>query len=62
LVYLEDASGDIFYEIMDVECANKIKILSYGETTELLLGFFDKMTRENMQEHIIDEGLTDGNE
>lgn len=40
LVYLVEAADDICYEIMDIEDAHKLKILSYEKTSELLLGFF----------------------
>ena len=61
-VYLVEAADDICYEIMDLEDAHKLKILSYEETAELLLSFFDDATREKIQQRIIDEGLTDDNE
>ncbi len=48
LVYLVEAADDICYEIMDIEDAHKLKILSTAETKELLLQFFD----EKQQEHI----------
>lgn len=62
LVYLVEAADDICYEIMDIEDAHKLKILSYGETTDLLLGFFDGATRERILRRIDDEQLTDDNE
>ncbi len=40
LVYLVEAADDICYEIMDIEDAHKLRLLSTAETTELLLGFF----------------------
>lgn len=42
LVYLVEAADDICYQVMDIEDAHKLKILSYEETYELLTGFFDK--------------------
>lgn len=62
LVYLVEAADDICYEIMDIEDAHKLKILSYGETANLLLGFFDGATRERILRRIDDEQLTDDNE
>ncbi|MBQ7869628.1 MAG: dNTP triphosphohydrolase [Prevotella sp.] len=62
LVYLVEAADDICYEIMDIEDAHKLKILSYGETADLLLGFFDGATRERILRRIDDEQLTDDNE
>ncbi|MDA3879522.1 MAG: deoxyguanosinetriphosphate triphosphohydrolase [Prolixibacteraceae bacterium] len=40
LVYLVEAADDICYQIMDVEDAHKLKILSYNETKELYLNFY----------------------
>lgn len=40
LVYLVEAADDICYEIMDLEDAYKLKILSYDEVKKLMLGFF----------------------
>ena len=62
LVYLVEAADDICYEIMDIEDAHKLKIISYEETTKLLLGFFDEATQEKIQQRIIEEGVTDNNE
>ena len=42
LVYIVEAADDICYQIMDIEDAHKLGILSTGETQELLLAFFDK--------------------
>lgn len=41
LVYLVEAADDICYQVMDIEDAHKLKILSYQETYDLLTGFFD---------------------
>ena len=62
LVYLVEAADDICYEIMDLEDAFKLKILSYEETAQLMLGFFDHSGREKIQQRINDEALTDDNE
>ena len=62
LVYLVEAADDICYEIMDIEDAHKLKILSFEETERLLLGFFDDDTRERILQRIVDEGITDDNE
>ena len=62
LVYLVEAADDICYEIMDIEDANKLKILSFDETAQLLLGFFDDDTRSNILKRIETEMLTDDNE
>ncbi|RRD00800.1 dGTP triphosphohydrolase [Prevotella sp. OH937_COT-195] len=62
LVYLVEAADDICYEVMDIEDAHKLKILSFEETSELLLGFFNDKTREKIKRRIKDEGITDDNE
>ena len=62
LVYLVEAADDICYEIMDIEDANKLKILSFPETKELLLDFFNKEQQENILERIEEEGVSDDNE
>ncbi len=40
LVYLVEAADDICYQIMDIEDAYKLRLLSVGETRELYLGFY----------------------
>lgn len=62
LVYLVEAADDICYEIMDIEDAHKLKILSFEETTQLLLGFFDEDMRREITARIQEEGVTDNNE
>ena len=62
LVYLVEAADDICYEIMDLEDAHKLKIISYEETSRLLLGFFDEETRRKIEQRIEEEGVTDNNE
>ena len=62
LVYLVEAADDICYEIMDIEDAHKLKILSFEETAHLLMGFFDEETQQHIKQRIADEGLTDNNE
>jgi len=41
LVYLVEAADDICYQIMDIEDAHKLRILTSEETIQLLLGFFE---------------------
>lgn len=41
LVYLVEAADDICYQIMDIEDAHKLRILTSEETIELLLGYFE---------------------
>ncbi len=62
LVYLVEAADDICYEIMDLEDAHKLKILSFEDTSRLLLGFFDEDDRQQILRRIEEEGLTDDNE
>lgn len=42
LVFLVEAADDICYEVMDIEDAHKLRILSTEETRQLLLGFFSE--------------------
>ena len=62
LVYLVEAADDICYEIMDLEDAHKLKLLSYDEIAALLLNFFDETAKNRILQRIVDEGLTDDNE
>ena len=62
LVYLVEAADDICYEIMDIEDSHKLKILTFSETEQALLGFFDEPTRLAIKDRIAEEGLTDDNE
>ena len=62
LVYLVEAADDICYEIMDLEDAHKLKILSFEQTADLMLGFFDEESRQHIRRRIADEQLTDENE
>lgn len=39
LVYIVEAADDICYQIMDIEDAHKLKILSHDDTISLLMGF-----------------------
>jgi len=62
LVYLVEAADDICYEIMDLEDAHKLKIVSFDEASRLMLGFFDDDTQQHILQRISDEQLTDRNE
>lgn len=42
LVFLVEAADDICYQMMDIEDAHKLKILTTEETIELLLSFFSE--------------------
>ena len=48
LVYLVEAADDICYEIMDIEDAHKLKILTTDETKELLLAYFSTQQKERI--------------
>lgn len=50
LVYLVEAADDICYEIMDIEDAHKLRLLSTDETKSLLLGFFDEGRKKHIRE------------
>lgn len=60
LVYLVEAADDICYQIMDLEDAHKLKIISTEETMALLLAFFDDERKGRIEKSM---GLvTDTNE
>src|SRR5690554_1328 len=46
LVYIVEAADDICYQIMDIEDAHKLNLLSTEKAKELLLSFFDSERRE----------------
>lgn len=50
LVYLVEAADDICYEIMDIEDAHKLKILTTAETRELLMGFIPDRRKQRVFE------------
>lgn len=52
LVYLVEAADDICYQIMDLEDAFKLGILSYAETKNLYLGFYDTELDKKQIENI----------
>lgn len=62
LVYLVEAADDICYEIMDIEDAYRLKINTFEETRDLLLGFFDDEAKQYMLSRIENEGISDRNE
>jgi len=62
LVYLVEAADDICYEIMDIEDSHKLKILSFEKTFELLMGFFDDVTKDNILKRMKEDDVTDDNE
>ena len=48
LVYLVEAADDICYEIMDIEDAFKLRLLSADETMELYLHFFSEESKQSL--------------
>lgn len=60
LVYLVEAADDICYEIMDIEDAHKMKIMSTAETQQLLLAYFDEARQEKIKRTF--QYVTDANE
>lgn len=62
LVYLVEAADDICYEIMDIEDAHKLKLLTYDETEHFLLNFFDETEQNRILQRLNDEPVTDVNE
>ena len=62
LVYLVEAADDICYEIMDIEDAHKLKLLTDEETISLLMAFFDEDVQESIRQRIVNENILDKNE
>lgn len=60
LVFIVEAADDICYEVMDIEDAHKLKILSTAEVTEAFLAFFPPERRSRMEK--VMEAVTDPNE
>lgn len=50
LVYLVEAADDICYQVMDLEDAHKLKLLSTKETIDLFLQFFNDKKKNHLQE------------
>ena len=60
LVYLVEAADDICYQVMDIEDAHKLHLITTEKTFELLLSFFDEAKRERRIKNM--NMLTDVNE
>ncbi|MCR5433771.1 MAG: dNTP triphosphohydrolase [Bacteroidaceae bacterium] len=60
LVFLVEAADDICYQIMDIEDAHKLKLLTTDETKGLLLDFFEGAQRNRIVERM--QSLEDTNE
>ncbi|MCI7070376.1 MAG: deoxyguanosinetriphosphate triphosphohydrolase [Bacteroides pyogenes] len=50
LVFLVEAADDICYQMMDIEDAHKLKILTTEETKQLFMGFFEDERIEHIRE------------
>jgi len=50
LVYLVEAADDICYQVMDLEDAFKLKILTTEETIDLLMAYFDETRQARIRE------------
>lgn len=61
LVYLVEAADDICYEMMDIEDACKLHILSIDEARERFLAFFPEEKRESKRQYL-HEKVSDNNE
>lgn len=48
LVYVVEAADDICYQIMDIEDAHKLKILSTHDVIELFISYFDDAQKEHI--------------
>ncbi len=62
LVYLVEAADDICYELMDLEDAHKLGLVSHEDTCRMMLDFLDDDARQRIHQRIADEELTDLNE
>lgn len=64
LVYLVEAADDICYQIMDIEDAHKLKILSTEVTKDLLFSYYDFSTNKEQLKLVEDtfKIVTDKNE
>lgn len=64
LVYLVEAADDICYQVMDIEDAHKLGIISAAQTRSLFLAFFDSELERDRLERIeeVCREVTDTNE
>lgn len=49
LVYLVEAADDICYQMMDIEDAHKLKLLTHDETKGLYMLFFDEKRKNALK-------------
>ncbi|MCM1020802.1 MAG: dNTP triphosphohydrolase [Muribaculum sp.] len=50
LVYIVEAADDICYQVMDIEDAHKLKILSTQEVIDVFLNFFPESRKDHMRQ------------
>ena len=62
LAYLVEAADDICYEIMDIEDAHKLKILTTADVKELLLAYFSPKRRDEIKQNLQQLDVHDVNE
>ena len=60
LVYLVEAADDICYQLMDIEDAHKLKLLTTDETKKLFMGFLNEHKRQRA--HNVFNAVSDTNE
>ncbi len=60
LVYIVEAADDICYEVMDIEDAHKLKILTTPEVIDAFMGYFDAERRSRME--AVMDSVSDPNE
>lgn len=53
LVYITEAADDICYQIMDIEDAQKLRILEVPEVTELFMNFLDNENRARAERTLV---------
>lgn len=56
LVYLVEAADDICYQIMDIEDAHKLNILTTDQTFDLFLDFFDEEKQDYLKKTMLHVG------
>jgi dGTPase len=54
LVFLVEAADDICYQIIDLEDAHKLKIITSGDAEQMLLAFFDQVDDKDVLSIIFD--------
>lgn len=52
LVYLVEAADDICYQVMDIEDAHKLHLITSEKTMELFLGFFEGERRKRREQNL----------